>query len=96
MLDATASLSTLAMAPRTAACKLASSANMGLRRVIPFAASFMTGLGMGAEGASVLASAMESLEFVLLAAADGAKPEADVESKTVVRRAKDFMIWYQV
>mmetsp|Transcript_38417 Transcript_38417/g.69244 ORF Transcript_38417/g.69244 Transcript_38417/m.69244 type:complete len:131 (-) Transcript_38417:45-437(-) len=93
MSDAMASLSTLEMAPRAAAWRLASSAKMGLRRDMPFAASLITGFGFGMEGASVSDAAMESAEFVLLEAADVAKADADVESTAVVRRqAKDFMV----
>lgn len=76
--EVTASLSTLKIAPRRAACRLASRAKMGLRRDIPLAANLITGLGMGVAADSVV-SDMERAEFVLTED-DGAKAEEELDS----------------
>jgi len=74
------------MAPRTAAWRFASSAKIGLSRVIPLAASLMAGLGVGIEAASVLSvPAMDNFELVVVEAADGAKAVVDETRRELAR-----------
>ena len=70
------------MDPSTAAWRLASAANIGLRRVIPLAASLMAGLGIGA------ASAVSDMESAVLEVevATGAKAVVVAEKRAPVTR----------